>query len=59
MKKIKQWAAMGLATVMTVSLSACGGGKSTSGTAASTAAETTAAAAGEATTAEQLLPESR
>ncbi|MGL6218338.1 MAG: extracellular solute-binding protein, partial [Lacrimispora sphenoides] len=52
MKKIKQWAAMGLATVMTVSLSACGGGKSTSETAASTAAETTAASADEATTAE-------
>ncbi|HCD46063.1 MAG TPA: ABC transporter substrate-binding protein [Lachnoclostridium sp.] len=43
MKKIKQWAAMGLATVMAVSLSACGGGKSTS----ETAAATTAAVAGE------------
>uniref|UniRef100_UPI000B2D9A7A ABC transporter substrate-binding protein n=1 Tax=Clostridium sp. NkU-1 TaxID=1095009 RepID=UPI000B2D9A7A len=50
MKKIKQWAAMGLATVMAVSLSACGGGKST-GETASTGAETTSAAGDEAATA--------
>ena len=49
MKKIKQWAAMGLATVMAVSLSACGGSKSTSET--TSAGETTSAAAGETTTA--------
>ena len=49
MKKIKQGAAMGLATVMAGSLSACGGSKSTSET--TSAGETTSAAAGETTTA--------
>ncbi|MGC6177517.1 ABC transporter substrate-binding protein [Lacrimispora sp. 38-1] len=44
MRKIKQWTAMGLATVMAMSLSACGSGKSNT-------AETTTAAPAETTTA--------
>lgn len=49
MKKIKQWTAMGLATVMAMSLSACGGSKSASSETTPAAAETTSAAAGETT----------
>ena len=43
MRKIKQWTAMGLATVMAMSLSACGSSKSST-TDSSSAAETTKAA---------------
>ena len=50
MRKIKQWAAMGLATVMAVSLSACGGSKSSSEV-TSASAETTSAAAADTTAA--------
>ena len=50
MRKIKQWTAMGLATVMAMSLSACAGSKggtseTTSAAETSKAAETTSAAA--------------
>lgn len=45
MRKIKQWTAMGLAAVMAMSLSACGGSKTNSETTSAAADETTSAAA--------------
>jgi oligogalacturonide transport system substrate-binding protein len=59
MRKIKQWTAMGLATVMAMSLSACGSNKSsttesTSAAEATKAAETTSAAASGTTSGEPV-----